>query len=78
MKIISDSGWKSQGLTSKQRIGLHDYYRIIEFEREPSDEELLNIRKHLETDDCPGWTGVHASKQDSNKYFFTTCWDSSG
>lgn len=82
-KIIADTEWCHNKLTSIPRRGINDYERTISFERELSDDELKEICKELQDDkDCPGWTGVRGRRIDMPKddlfiYRFYTTWDSS-
>lgn len=73
--VLSDTKWgdpKSGGRCIK------DYYREIKFSRELTPEELQEVCHDLhQSDDCPGWTGVRASKGDGGLYRFSTTMDSS-
>lgn len=74
-KIVSDSGWSAVRFNSC----ITDFYRTIKFENKPTPEEFKKIQKWLETDNCPGWTGVQiAANPQNEEYKFTTTWDSSG
>lgn len=76
-KAKEDSGWKVSS-TSKPHRGIHDYYRDIEFEHEPSKHDVQLLCQILAKDPkCPGWTGVSAVHKYQTAYRFYTTWDSS-
>jgi hypothetical protein len=74
--IISDTGWIGKEFARFR--GITDYERIIEFGRNLTADERNRIKEHLETDNCPGWTGVAIWHTDKiGQYKFSTTWDSS-
>ncbi len=81
--VTNDLGWHMDERTSIPRRGIRDYRRFVEFSRPLTPEELTAIRKFMEGDDCPGWTGVTASLEIvppvtvGNIYRFSTTYDSS-
>jgi hypothetical protein len=76
LDVVSDTEWNG---SSCGRC-ITDYKREVEFSRNLSDEELSAIKKILNDNECPGWTGVSGYKVDyADKviYRFSTTWDSS-
>ena len=76
-----DTGW-TDSPTSIHRRGIHDYVRYIGFNSEPSESMLKELVDFLLENDCPGWTGIRATKivhlgTANFEYKFTTTWDSS-
>jgi hypothetical protein len=82
VKIVEDSGWEHLRHSSIPSRGINDYARIIKFADKLTDEQLKNVCRWLESDNCPGWTGVRAqlmfgSSSTPVEYRFTTTYDSS-
>jgi len=86
LPIKVDTDWVVQP-TSRPRRGIIDNARDITFERELSNEELVNLRQYLAGDALArekGWTGVSGYKlkqtpdlPEGMTYHFSTTWDSS-
>lgn len=73
-----DTGWTVSN-TSMSHRGITDFIRVIQPNRELSEQERCTIAKLLQEDPkCPGWTGVMASKayKGPGVQYWTT-WDSS-
>ena len=82
IEIVSDSGWEHLKHSSIPSRGINDYARQIKFATQPTSEQLTAICRWLESDNCPGWTGVRAqlmfgSNSTPVEYRFTTTYDSS-
>jgi len=81
IKILADTGWQLNEHTSRPSRGIRDYMREIKF-ADLNAEQLKNVCRWLEVDNCPGWTGVRAqllfgSNSTPVEYRFTTTYDSS-
>lgn len=74
MKIKEQSEWKVT--LSWPHRGITDYEKTIDFEVEPDVDQLKDLIKELQTNNCPGWTPIQFRK-DNSKYFFFTSYDSS-
>lgn len=80
IKIITDSGWQHVKHSSIPSRGINDYERKITFATKLTDEQLKAWCRWLESDNCPGWTGVRGfAPRDGApaEYRFTTTYDSS-
>jgi hypothetical protein len=75
--IVNDTGWQHQKYSSIPSRGINDYAREIEFAATLTPEQMKAVCRWLESDNCPGWTGVRAQTLLGNKYRFTTTYDSS-
>lgn len=78
--VISDSGWQADKFTSIPRRGIHDYNREILFDRELHPIEIQALKVWLESNNCPGWTGVMIRMKEEHQRFLYVCrttWDSS-
>lgn len=79
-RVVADSGWLHVKETSIPSRGINDYERKIEFASQLTPEQLQAWCRWLESDNCPGWTGVrgYAPRADAPAaYRFTTTYDSS-
>jgi hypothetical protein len=77
VKVVEDSGWTHNAHTSIPRRGINDYERTMTFAAKLTDDQLKAWCRWLESDNCPGWTGVRGYVQMNNAYKFTTTYDSS-
>lgn len=80
--IVDDTGWLHVKETSIPSRGINDYKRHIKFADKLSDEQLKAWCRWLESDNCPGWTGVRGhllfgTNSTPVEYKFTTTYDSS-
>ena len=65
-KVVKDSKWKYSSSANPRR-GLHDYCRLIEFDKELSEEEKKEVTKRLdEEENCPAGQGRVISRRTSN------------
>ncbi len=82
VQILDDTGWKHVAATSIPMRGINDYARQIKFADKLTPEQLKAVCAWLASDNCPGWTGVHAQLMFGTnsapvEYRFTTTYDSS-
>lgn len=79
--VVDEGVWKMNDQSSIPRRGIRDYFRLVEFSRLPSNDEVNAVRNWLASNKCPGWTGVtaykHSMKDGQPIYKFTTTYDSS-
>jgi len=75
--LTADSKWQMNTQSSNPGRGIRDYSRKLVFQRDLNTQELQDVRYWLETDDCPGYTGVFISHIAPGQYSATTTWDSS-
>lgn len=69
-KIINDSKWNS----SYGGRCITDFKRTVEFETEPTQNEIAELSSQFETDK-PGWTDLYCRKDNTNPklvHFFCT------
>lgn len=74
---LEDSGWLLNESTSSVHRGIRNYNRIIRFDRELNDLEHKLLVTYLAAHHCPGWTGISSSKVGTNRYSFSSTYDSS-
>lgn len=76
-RIVEDSGWSLNGMSSRPSRGIRDYDRTIKFNSRLEPNELHKVVKFLRKVNCPGWTGVGCKDQGDGSYKFSTTYDSS-
>jgi len=78
--IVNIEDWKYDPTHSIPTRGISDFFCLITFQRDITDEERKTMKKFLQGDAWVrriGWTEVAGYKTMGLTYKFTTTWDSS-